>query len=376
MRFRNHEPCTRRLGRFIALFALIVAAGCGGNSGGRRPVAASVSGTIRVGTAPSAIAVDSTTDKIYVTDFGTQPTFDGSGCSASGADVRAIDGATQQSIASVGLWLAPQNPFAMTLNPSNHTLYLFAEAYWSGPGHPVGCGPFLNRVDAFDTTTFRQTSSAASCCNFTSGQRIDVNPSTGNLYEAGLGGNQVALIDFSSGGVLAKIPVGSNPVGIAANATTNKIYVANNGSNNISVIDRASNSVVTTITDPNAIGPVAVAVGPTTNTIYVANSQSNNLTVIDGATDSVTATIPVGASPSGVAVDPQTNFIYVASSGNSQAGNPGNVTVINGVTNTIQTLTDPKAVSPVAVAVNSVTNKIYVANSGSNNVTVLDGARE
>ena len=108
----------------------------------------------------------------------------------------------------------------------------------------------------------------------------------------------------------------------------------------------------------------------------MANSLSNNLTVIDGATDSVTATIPVGTGPFGVAVDPQTNFIYVANAGDSQNGNPGNITVINAATNATNTLADPKAVNPVAVAVNSVTNKIYVANSGSNNVTVIDGAHD
>ena len=80
----------------------------------------------------------------------------------------------------------------------------------------------------------------------------------------------------------------------------------------------------------------------TTNTIYVANSQSNNLSVIDGATNSVTATIPVGTSPSGVAVESQTNFIYVANAGNSQSGNPGNVTVINGTTNATANAVGPE----------------------------------
>ena len=112
----------------------------------------------------------------------------------------------------------------------------------------------------------------------------------------------------------------------------------------------------------------------TTNTIYVANSQSNNLTVIDGATNSVMATIAVGTAPSGLGVDSQTNFIYVANAGNSQAGDPGHITVINGATNDTYPLTDQNAKTPVAVAVNSVTNKIYVANSRSNNVTVIDGA--
>lgn len=174
----------------------------------------------------------------------------------------------------------------------------------------------------------------------------------------------------------ATISVGTEPVGVAVDATTNRIYVANSGSNSITVIEGNTNSVVTTITDPNAVAPVAVAVNPATNTIYVANSQSNNVTVIDGETGSVTTTIPVGTSPVWVAVDSRTNFIYVANSGNSQAGDPGNITVVNGATKVTTTLSDPNAKNPVAVAANPVTNKIYVANRGSNNVTVIDGAHD
>ena len=47
------------------------------------------------------------------------------------------------------------------------------------------------------------------------------------------------------------------------------------------------------------------------------------------------------------------------------------MTVINGTTNSITTVTDPNAVGPIAVAVNPVTNNIYVANGDSANVTVI-----
>jgi YVTN family beta-propeller protein len=353
-------PHPASLTLFAAFIALLVAAGCGGgststNGGGNGSVAASVSGTIKVGTAPIAVAVDSTNNKIYVADYGTTPT--GVPCSPSGADVETIDGATQ-STTSVGFVGDPQNPYAAALNPANHTLYVATEAYWSGLKSGIDCGPDGGRVNGHVIG------------NFPAG--IDVNPTTGSVYVAS--GGVVDVWDGSWNPV-ATIAVGSASVGVAVNATSNKIYVANSRSNDVSVIDGSSNSVVATITDPNAVSPVAVAVNATTNTIYVANAQSNNLSVIDGATNSVTATIPVGTSPYGVAVEPQTNFIYVANAGNSQSGNPGNVTVINGTTNATTTLSDPNATNPVAVATNSVTNEIYVANWGSNNVTVINGSQ-
>ena len=98
--------------------------------------------------------------------------------------------------------------------------------------------------------------------------------------------------------------------------------------------------------------------------------------MIDGATNSTTATVGAGSHPRAVAVNPVTNQIYVANCGSECGGSGnGNVTVIDGATNSTTTVTDPNATYPSAVAVNPVTNKIYVANcSYSGNVTVIDGA--
>ena len=81
----------------------------------------------------------------------------------------------------------------------------------------------------------------------------------------------------------------------------------------------------------------------------------------------VTATLSVGSLPYGVAVNPVTNKIYIAS---IDAG----VSVIDGATNTVTSLTDPNAIAPWAVGVDTVNNVVYVANHGSNNVSVFQGA--
>jgi YVTN family beta-propeller protein len=358
--------------RIAVLLALLASAGCGGSTSanGGGGTSATIRGTIAVGTGPSAIAVDSTTNKIYVTDFGTIPT--GIPCSMSGADVEAIDGATQAKT-SVGFSRLNQvNAIHAALNPVSHKLYVQIIAYWNGiNGDP--CVPFSPGMEVFDTTSLQPPNGHI----FVAAEAgIDVNSVTDTIYVTYPGVAGAVFVDDSNMQWLATIPVGSVPIGVAVNATSNKIYVANSRSNNISVIDGASNTVVATVADPNAIAPFAVAVNATTNTIYVANSQSNNLTVIDGGTNAVIATIPVGTSPSAVAVDSHTNFIYVANFGNSQGGNRGNITVIDGAKHTTTTLTDPKAMNPIAVAANSVTNKAYVANWASNNVTVIDGAHD
>jgi YVTN family beta-propeller protein len=395
-RLRNVEALDRaaiqNLAIILCLFTIGISLGCGGaststvntngNGGSGGPVAASISGTIAVGTAPSAVAVDSTANKIYVADFGMQQSSFSMVCSPTGADVAVIDGATGSATAvpfNVQSGASLDNPIAIALNPASHTAYVVERGWGPDPFTGKGCAWISDVVRAVDTSTLAVTSIYN---KLTLGRLgflgIDVNQTTSDIYLSDEGtifplvANSIVVIGANA----ATIPVGTTPIGVSVNATTNKIYVANSGSNDISVIDAASNSVVTTITDPNAVAPLAIAVNPTTNTIYVANSQSNNITVIDGATDSVTSTIPVGTSPSGVAVDEQTNFIYVANAGDSQTGDPGSITVIDGKTNAATTLMDSKAKNPVAVAANPVTNKIYVANSSSKNVTVIDGAHE
>ena len=400
----------------VGLLALLVTLGCGGGStstngtGGEGPVAATVSGTIPVGTAPSAIAVDSANNKIVVADFGGPETALGTNqqCQPTGADVTVIDGVTETPTANA--FSFPENPSAVVIDPTSHVAYVLGTEYLHvftgcnfagsalsgvadiGPPGPIGqllvvagaydvnpltekiylTRPALNSVLVLDGITLV---GSATVPVGTGPSGLAVNATTNKIYVANKTSNDISIIDGATNSVITDDDPEANPSRVAINPVTNKVYVSHSGSNTITVIDGATNAV-STVADPNAINPGLVVVNTTTDKIYVANSQSNNVTVIDGATDTVTATIPVGTSPLGVAVNSQTNFIYVANVGNSQSGNPGDITVITGATNATTTLPDPKATNPVAVAVNPVTNKIYVANSGSNNVTVIDGAHD
>jgi DNA-binding beta-propeller fold protein YncE len=225
---------------------------------------------------------------------------------------------------------------------------------------------------------------------------VATNTVTNKIYVANylsssniMGGN-VTVIDGTTNSTTT-VPAGTKPVAVAVNELTNKIYVANMGCSlsgkctskgSVTVIDGATNST-TTVSDANANGPRAVAVNPVTNKIYVANYWTGNITVIDGATNSTTTIIDPnanGLAVYAVAVNQVTNKIYVANQGYVFFGtNPGNVTVIDGATNSTTTVTDPNAITPFAVAVNPVTNKIYVANEGAypatnhGNITVIDG---
>jgi YVTN family beta-propeller protein len=121
--------------------------------------------------------------------------------------------------------------------------------------------------------------------------------------------NQVRVLDDATGQVLASIPVGNFPVGVALLPDESRLYVAsagngNHGDGSVSVIDTASNAVVATL--PNITQPFGVAASRDGSRVYVTMSWGSVLE-IDTASNTVLRSIPVGVMPAGeaagVAVD-------------------------------------------------------------------------
>jgi YVTN family beta-propeller protein len=127
----------------------------------------------------------------------------------------------------------------------------------------------------------------------------------------------VSVIDTATNSVVATIPVGLGPYGLAVTPSGAQVYVASVESNDVSVIDTATNAVVATIQVP--VLPFLLAVTPDGGRVYVANffgGPLGGLSIIDTATNMVT-TIPVGAGQghmgnAGVAVAPNGGQVYVA----------------------------------------------------------------
>ena len=117
--------------------------------------------------------------------------------------------------------------------------------------------------------------------------------------------NTVSVIDTATNTVVATVPVGVNPSGIAITPDGTRAYTANGftgASNTVSVMETATNTVVATVTV--GVGPSWVAITPDGTRAYVTNSGSNTVSVIDTATNAVVATVPVGLVPAGVAITP------------------------------------------------------------------------
>ena len=178
------------------------------------------------------------------------------------------------------------------------------------------------------------------------------------------GSNDVSVIDIATNTVVATVPVGTEPAGIAINSAGTRIYVANISSNSVSVIDAASNTVVATVTTEGV--PNGIAVNPSGTRAYVATG-TGNISVIDTATNTVIANVAVGFNPFGVAVNPTDSRAYVTNYLSDS------VSVVNTTTNTIAT-TVAAVASPMGVAINSAGTRAYVTNDSNANVSVIDTA--
>jgi YVTN family beta-propeller protein len=214
-------------------------------------------------------------------------------------------------------------------------------------------------------------------------------------YIVNNGDNTVSVIDTQSNTVIANVTVGNGPTGVAVSADGTRIYVTNansyltsvgtggvneeTGNGTVSVIDAATNTVIATI--PLGYMPGGVAVSADGTRIYVVNSDNNTVSVIDAATNTVIATIPVGIMPDGVAVSPDGTKVYVTNwncsyDPISMSPSPyinGTVSVIDTATDTV-TATVPVGNWPWGIGVSPDGTRIYVTNFNNETISAIDAA--
>ncbi|MGH6795069.1 MAG: YncE family protein [Methylocella sp.] len=132
---------------------------------------------------------------------------------------------------------------------------------------------------------------------------VAVTPDGKHAYVTNQSNDSVSVIDTASNTVVAAVPVGGLPSGVAITPDGQHAYVTNTSSGNVSVIATASNTVVATVTGiPHFSGGVAVT--PDGKHAYVTNLGSATVVVIDTATNTVAATVPVGSGSWSVAIGP------------------------------------------------------------------------
>ena len=196
-------------------------------------------------------------------------------------------------------------------------------------------------------------------------------------YIPNSGSNTVTVIDTvaTPPGVVATIPVGTNPRGVGSVVKTSETftYVTNFGSENVSVIrtfrDALTEKVAFEKVRDIRVGrnPYGLAVDPAGTFAYVTNFTDATVSKIDLAANIVAATINVGSNPIGIVVTPDGSKVYVVNNSS------GNVSVINATDNAI-IATVTVGINPLGAAVNPAGTFVYVTNSGGNSISIIKTA--
>jgi YVTN family beta-propeller protein len=177
----------------------------------------------------------------------------------------------------------------------------------------------------------------------------DASANTVRRYEVG-------ALPASGERLVARIPVGRRPLGVAASAGS--VWVSNFLDGTVTRVNPATNAVSTTRTV--GTGPKGVVLGG--GFAWVANSGSDTVSKVSTSNNAVAAPIPVGDEPTGIAFDG--TYVWVT----NYAGNSvSRITVSNNAVSTF-----PVGAGPTGVVTGA--GSVWVVSSKDNNIWRLNPA--
>jgi YVTN family beta-propeller protein len=115
--------------------------------------------------------------------------------------------------------------------------------------------------------------------------------------------------------IIARIPVGATPHGVAVTPDGRQVYVTNFNRGSVSVIDALTLRITGTI--PVDAGPVNVVLSTDGLRAFVTNELSGTLSVISTITRRVEKRITLAKRPHGVALSPDGSRLYVCNLGSN-----------------------------------------------------------
>jgi YVTN family beta-propeller protein len=198
---------------------------------------------------------------------------------------------------------------------------------------------------------------------------VAVSQESGLLFVTNMLGGSVSIVDTKIGQEKAKIPVGREPISIAANQSKSPniyLYVSNQGDGTVSVIDVSTEREVDVIRVGDE--PWGIAESPSGKFVYVANYGSGMVSMIDTSNNKVVKTFDVGKLPVDIAVDPRypdEDVLYVTISSTDS------VTVIDAASEIVLKEAIPVGAFPQGISITNDGGKIYVVNSDSETISVL-----
>ena len=197
---------------------------------------------------------------------------------------------------------------------------------------------------------------------------VTYDPYDGHLIVADPGGNDTYLVNPATDAVDRIVPVGVEPKWSAVDPANGEVYVVDSNATSpyvgsVTVLN-SSFDVVKTIT--TGYGPTGIVFDSANGTFYIPDNLGGNVTVINGTTNTITTVIPVAADEvlDGIGYDPRTDDVYVGDSTNDT------VVVIDAATNHIVAWVHVGS-NPTSFAFDPANDTMFVANEGSGNYSVI-----
>lgn len=212
--------------------------------------------TIGVGTQPRYVAVNPTTNRVYVSNSGSD-------------DVSVIDAAANTVVATVVVGANPQD---LAVNPATNRFYVVTTG---------SEGVLLVDTDSNIVVATLPAGSHSA--------QVAVDETTNRFYVTNTMIGNVSVFDGASNALITAVELGERPTGsfgVAVHSANKEVWLPtfSPGSNHLVLFDAVSNTISSRLADVG--GGTGVAVNPTTGLVYVVDPTSNVVAVVDGATRS------------------------------------------------------------------------------------------
>ena len=188
--------------------------------------------------------------------------------------------------------------------------------------------------------------------------------------------------------IVARVPVGHNPRGIAVSPDGKYVYVANYGDDTISVINTVLNTVISNI--PVGDGPFGVAINSTGTFVYVTNSNDDSLSIIETGSgleiqklDLASESLGLSERPIGVDISSNDVLIYVANNRSN------NIAIISKEYDSFGEIEhvfrnmlensegeDQAYNSPWGIGVSANAQYVFVSNASGHDITIIGSSLE
>jgi len=168
----------------------------------------------------------------------------------------------------------------------------------------------------------------------------------------------VTVFDKHALRVVAAIPTGHEPEGIALDARAGRLYVALAGEDQIQILDLTTGEELRRILLQPGDGPREIALTPDGQHLVSVNAASNTASFVDPTAGIVLARVQTGMEPSALLVDRQGRRAYVFDRRSSE------ITVLD-IGNRAVAATIRTDAEPIRGQLNRAGNRLYVIHAGS-----------